>query len=39
MKKGADWYNSLQGKKIYGRYSELADLLLVSVKIDGLGNF
>jgi hypothetical protein len=36
---GADWYSNLQGKKIYGSYSELAGLLLVSVRIDGLGNF
>jgi hypothetical protein len=33
-----DWYISLQGKKIYGSYSKLAGSLLVSVKIDGLGN-
>jgi hypothetical protein len=36
---GTDWCSSLQGKEIYGRYSELAGSLLVSVKIDGLGNF
>jgi hypothetical protein len=30
---------ALQGKKIYGSYSELGGSLLVSVKIDGLGNF
>jgi len=32
-------YSSLQGQTVYGRYSELAGLLFVSVKIDGLGNF
>jgi hypothetical protein len=37
--KGTDRYSCLQGKKIYGMYSELAGSLLVSVKIDGLGNF
>jgi hypothetical protein len=30
---------ALQGKKIYGSYSEPAGSLLVSVKIDGLENF
>ena len=32
-------YSSLQGQTVYGRYSELAGWLFVSVKIDGLGNF
>ena len=32
-------YSSLQGQTIYGGYSELPGSLLVSVKIDGLGNF
>jgi hypothetical protein len=32
-------YSSLQGQTVYGGYSELAGLLFVSVKIDGLGNF
>jgi hypothetical protein len=27
-----DWYSCLQGKKIYGMYSEQAGSLLVSVK-------
>jgi hypothetical protein len=36
---GTEWYSNVQGKKIYGSYSELAGSLLVSVRIDGLGNF
>jgi hypothetical protein len=36
---GTDWYSNLQGKKIYGTYSEKAGSLLVSVRIDGLENF
>jgi hypothetical protein len=36
---GTDCYSNLQEKEIYGRYSELAGSLLVSVRIDGLGNF
>ena len=32
-------YSSLEGQAVYGGYSELAASLLVSVKIDGLGNF
>jgi hypothetical protein len=36
---GTDRYSCLQGKKIYGSYTELAGSLLVIVKIDGLGNF
>jgi hypothetical protein len=31
-------YSSLQGKRVYGGYTELAGLLFVSVKIDGLWN-
>ena len=34
-------YSSLQGQRqlVYGRYSELAEWLFVSVKIDGVWNF
>jgi hypothetical protein len=39
MKKKQIGITALQGKKIYGSYSELGGSLLVSVKIDGLGNF
>jgi hypothetical protein len=31
-REGTDCYSSLQGKTIYGRYSELAGSLFVSVK-------
>jgi hypothetical protein len=39
MKKKRMGITALQGKKIYGSYSELGGSLFVSVKIDGLGNF
>jgi hypothetical protein len=39
MKKKQIGKTASQGKKIYGSYSELGGSLLVSVKIDGLGNF